>query len=294
MKWIDREAGKILGINAFDLFLLLIILCAGGYYAYENLVPPPQEVSSFSGLNIRNAALEYSRLSGLGYLVYARVDGTWTMNGTELHDDILITWAYETRLFGWYKGSRVTIGGPNAYVEDIAATQITFKTATPSVIRIYVTQINGSTLSEISDRLEEISRNVAGRYGVGNVLIRSSLVIRVPGLKPDAFIYSQLRNKIYSRVPWGYPYFNLGDSYITVIFDYTQRNFLTTDDLRTIDSILRELNISYSGVILYDGYVFIGTEKPLTGVSVYAELLENARKYSNTIDLTKLTYTVKP
>jgi hypothetical protein len=47
-------------------------------------------------------------------------------------------------------------------------------------------------------------------------------------------------------------------------------------------------------VILYDGYVFIGTEKPLTGVSVYAELLENARKYSNTIDLTKLTYTVKP
>ncbi len=294
MKWIDRESGKVLGINAFDLFLLLIILCAGGYYVYENLVPPPQETSSFSGLNIRNAALEYSRLSGLGYLVYARVDGAWAMNGTELHDDILITWAYETRLIGWYKGSRVTIGGPNAYIEDIAATRITFKTATPSVIRIYVSQINGSTLSEISDKLEEISRNVAGRYGVDTVLIRSSLVISVPGLKPNAFIYNELRNKVYSRVPWGYPYFSLGDSYITVIFDYTQRNFLTTDDLRTIDSILRELNISYSGTILQDGYVFIGTESPLTGVSVYAELLENARKYSNIIDLAKLTYTVKP
>ncbi|MEM1984994.1 MAG: hypothetical protein QXW76_07010, partial [Candidatus Korarchaeum sp.] len=162
MKWVDRRSGKILGINAFDLFLLMLILSLGGYYVYENLIPPPQEVSAFSGLNIRNAALEFSRLSGLGYLVYARVDGTWTVNATEFHDQVLITWAYETKLIGWYKGSRVTIGGPNAYVEDIAATKITFKTATPSVIRIYLYQINGSSLSEISDKLESICSDIAG------------------------------------------------------------------------------------------------------------------------------------
>jgi hypothetical protein len=294
MKWVDKEAGKILGINAFDLLLLLIILCAGSYYAYKNLVPPSQEVSSFSGLNIRNAALEFSRLTSLGYLVYARVDGYYTMNGTEFHDDVLITWAYETKLMGWYKGSRVTIGGPNAYVEDIAAMQITFRTATPSVIRIYVNQINGSTLSELADKVEEISREVAGNYGVGTVSIRSSLVINAPGIKSNAFIYYNLRNMIYSRIPWGYIYLSLGDSYITMIFDYTQRSSLTTDDLRKIDLMLRELNISYDGVILQDGYIFIGTEKPLTGVSVYAELLKNARKYSSIIDLSKLTYIVKP
>ncbi|MEM0017992.1 MAG: hypothetical protein QXO55_02375 [Candidatus Korarchaeum sp.] len=294
MKWVDRRSGKILGINAFDLFLLMLILSLGGYYVYENLIPPPQEVSAFSGLNIRNAALEFSRLSGLGYLVYARVDGTWTVNATEFHDQVLITWAYETKLIGWYKGSRVTIGGPNAYVEDIAATKITFKTATPSVIRIYLYQINGSSLSEISDKLESICSDIAGNYGIGNVLIRSSLVLSVPGMKPNAFIYNTLRNAIYNRIPWGYPYFSLGDSYITMIFDYTQRNFLTTDDLRKIDSILRELNVTYERVILNEGYVFIGTERPLTGVSVYAELLSNARRYSNLLDLSKLTYTVKP
>ncbi|MEM0192493.1 MAG: hypothetical protein QXJ48_05080 [Candidatus Korarchaeum sp.] len=294
MKWVDRRSGKILGINAFDLFLLMLILSLGGYYVYENLIPPPQEVSAFSGLNIRNAALEFSRLSGLGYLVYARVDGTWTINATEFHDQVLITWAYETKLIGWYKGSRVTIGGPNAYVEDIAATKITFKTATPSVIRIYLYQINGSSLSEISDKLESICSDIAGNYGIGNVLIRSSLVLSVPGMKPNAFIYNTLRNAIYNRIPWGYPYFSLGDSYITMIFDYTQRNFLTTDDLRKIDSILRELNVTYERVILNEGYVFIGTERPLTGVSVYAELLSNARRYSNLLDLSKLTYTVKP
>lgn len=294
MKWIDKQSGKILGINAFDLFLLLIILLLGGYYAYENLVPPPQEVGAFSGLNIRNAALEFSRLSGLGYLVYARIDGTWTINATEFHDDVLITWAYETKLIGWYKGSRVTIGGPNAYVEDIAATRIAFRAATPSVIRIYISQINGSSLSDISDKLEIICNDIAERYGVGNVLIRSSLVLNVPGLKPNAFVYNMLRNKIYNRIPWGYPYFTLGDSYITMIFDYTQRNFLTTEDLRVIDSILRELNITYKGAILNEGYVFIGTENPLTGVSVYAELLSNARRYSSIVDLSKLTYTVRP
>ncbi|MEM4581088.1 MAG: hypothetical protein QW092_01835 [Candidatus Korarchaeum sp.] len=272
----------------------MLILSLGGYYVYENLIPPPQEVSAFSGLNIRNAALEFSRLSGLGYLVYARVDGTWTINATEFHDQVLITWAYETKLIGWYKGSRVTIGGPNAYVEDIAATKITFKTATPSVIRIYLYQINGSSLSEISDKLESICSDIAGNYGIGNVLIRSSLVLSVPGMKPNAFIYNTLRNAIYNRIPWGYPYFSLGDSYITMIFDYTQRNFLTTDDLRKIDSILRELNVTYERVILNEGYVFIGTERPLTGVSVYAELLSNARRYSNLLDLSKLTYTVKP
>lgn len=294
MKWIDRESGRVLGINAFDLFLLIIISILGGYYAYENLVPPPQEVSSFSGLNIRNAALEFSRLSGLGYLVYAKIDGTWTVNATEFHDDVLITWAYETRLMGWYRGGRITIGGPNAYVEDIAATKITFKTATPSVIRIYINQINGSNLSEISEKLEDICRDIAGGYGVRNVLIRSSLVLSVPGFKPNAFIYNVLRNAIYSRIPWGYPYFSLGDSYIVMIFDYTQRNFLTTEDLRKIDSILRELNITYDSAILNEGYVFIGTERPLTGVSVYAELLDNARRYSKLLDLSKLTYTVKP
>lgn len=294
MKWIDRRSGKVLGINAFDLFLLLLILLLGGYYAYENLIPPPQEVSAFSGLNIRNAALEFSRLSGLGYLVYARVDGTWTVNATEFHDDVLITWTYETKLIGWYKGSRVTIGGPNAYVEDIAAAKITFRTATPSVIRIYLNQINGSSLSEISDKLESICSDIAGNYGIGNVVIRSSLVLSVPGLKPNAFTYNTLRSTIYNRIPWGYPYFSLGDSYIVIIFDYTQRNFLTTDDLRKIDSILKELNITYEWAILDEGYVFIGTEKPLTGVSVYAELLSNARRYSDIMDLSKLTYTVKP
>lgn len=294
MKWVDRSSGRIFGLNAFDLFLLLIILSLGGYYAYENLVPPPQEVSAFSGLNIRNAALEFSRLSGLGYLVYARIDGTWTSNATEFHDDVLITWAYETRLIGWYNNTRITIGGPNAYVEDIAATTITFKTATPSVIRIYVYQINGSSLSEIAEKLEEICREIAGNYGMKTVLLRSSMVLSVPGMKPNAFVYNTLRNAIYNRIPWGYPYFSLGDSYITMIFDYTQRNFLTTSDLRKIDAILKEINISYDGAILNEGYVFIGTEKPLTGVSVYAELLSNARKYSSIIDLSKLTYTVKP
>ncbi len=294
MKLIDRKSGKILGVNAFDLFLILIIIAFAGYYAYENLAPPPQEVNAYSGLNIRNAALEFSRLSTMGYVVKATVDGVWTTNKTRFHDDILITWSYETRLFGWYNGRRVTIGGPNAYVEDIAASKITFKTTAPSVIRIYTYPIRAKSISEIADRLEEIGHQVAGDYGVRDVKVRSSLIMDVPNLKPNAYLYTQLKWEIYKRVPWGFIFIYLGDSFITMKFDYTQRAALTTDDLREIDSILRDLGVNYTGVVLDAAYVFVGTDKPLTGVSVYANLLDNARPLSDAIDVTRLTFIPKP
>ncbi len=294
MKLVDKKSGKVLGINAFDLFLLIIIIAFAGYYAYENFLPPPQEVNAYSGLNINNAALGFSRLSGMGYIVSARIDGIWTSNKTEFHDDVLITWSYETRLFGWYKGRRITIGGPNAYVEDIAATKITFKTESPSVIRAYTYPLEGETLTEIADKLEEISRKIAGDYGVKTVKLRSSLVIDVPGLKPNAYLYNRLKWSIYDRVPWGYPYLYLGDSFITITFDYTQKISLTTEDLKEIDSILRELNITYDRAVLDAAYVYIGTKEPLTGVSVYSNILENARPLSGVIDVTRLTYIPKP
>ncbi len=294
MKLIDRKSGKILGINAFDLFLILIIVAFAGYYAYENLLPPPQEVNAYSGLNIRNAALEFTRLSTMGYIVEARIDGVWTANGTEFHDDVLITWSYETRLFGWYRGKRITIGGPNAYVEDIAASKITFKTTAPSVIRMYTYPIKADSISKIADKLEEIGGKVAGEYGVRDVKVRSSLVIDVPGLKPSAYLYTQLKWKIYERIPWGFIYVYLGDSFITMKFDYTQKVALTSGDLREVDSILRELGINYTNAMLDAAYVYIGTEEPLTGVSVYANLLDNARPLSDIIDVTRLTFIPKP
>ncbi len=294
MRIVDRKSGKILGINAFDLFLLILIVAFSSYYIYMNLVPPPQEVTAYSGLNINNAALEFSRLYGMGYIVTAKVDGIWTSNRTEFHDEVLITWSYETRLFGWLDGKRVTIGGPNAYVEDIAATKITFKTLSPSVIRIYTYPIEAKTLKELASKLEEISRKVAGEYGVKVVKIRSSMILDVPSLKPNAFTYNRIKWGIYDRVPWGYPYLYLGDSFITITFDYTQKIALTTDDLRTIDEILEEVGIKYDKVVLDAAYVYIGTERPLTGISVYSDILENARPLSGVIDVTRLTYIPKP
>lgn len=294
MKLVDVKSGKILGINAFDLFLLMIILSFAGYYAYENLLPPPQEVNAYSGLNIRNAALEFSRLSSMGYVVKAWIDGIWTVNRTEFHDDVLITWSYETRLFGWYKGKRITIGGPDAYVEDIAASKITFKTESPSIIRMYTYPIEARSIGEIADRIEELSNKVSGSYGVREVTIRSSLMLDVPGLNPNAYLYAQLKWRIYERIPWGFIYIYLGNSFITMSFDYTQKIALTIEDLRELDSIFRELKINYTNAMLDEAYVYVGTDKPLTGVSVYANLLDNARPLSNAIDVTRLTFIPKP
>ncbi len=294
MKLIDRKTGKILGINSFDLFLIIIILAFAGYYAYENLLPPPQEVNAYSGLNINNAALEFSRLSGMGYVVSAHIDGVWTTNKTGFHDDVLITWSYETRLFGWYKGKRITIGGPNAYVEDIAATKITFKTESPSIIRAYTYPMERKTITEIADELDSIGRKIAGDYGVKVIKVKSSLILDIPELKPNAYLYNRLKWRIYDEIPWGYPYIYLGDSFITIRFDYTQKIALTTDDFRKIDSILRDLNVTYEKAVLDSAYIYIGTEKPLTGVSVYSKLLDNARPLSGIIDVTRLTYIPKP
>ncbi len=294
MRLIDPKEGKVLGINAFDLLILLLIILFSGYYLYTTLAPPPSQVSSYSGLNIQNAVLEYSRLSSLGYVVEARVEGIWTGNKSEFNDDVLITWAYETRLFGWYKGKRITIGGPNAYIEDVAASKITFKTTAPSLIRIYVYPINANNLQELADKVEELSKIVAGDFGVRSIKIRSSLILDAPGLKPNAYTYSKLKWRLYRDIPWGYPYLYFGDSYITIKFDYTQRAGLTVEDLRRIGKAVEELGISYRNVTLEAAYVFIGTDKPLTGVNVYPKILENARSVSDLVDVTRVTYIPKP
>ncbi len=293
MRLIDAEKGKVLGVNAFDLLILLLIILFSGYYIYTTLVPPTQ-VSSYSGLNIQNAVLEYSRLSSLGYLVEARVEGVWTGNKSAFNDDVLIAWAYETRLFGWYKGKRITIGGPNAYIEDIAASKITFKTTAPSIIRIYAYPLTASTLEKLADEVESLARMVTGDFGVKSVKIRSSLIIDAPELKPNAYEYSSLKWMLYREIPWGYPYIYFGESYMTIKFDYTQRMGLTTDDLRVIGKALNALGIKYNNVTLEASYIFIGTEKPLTGVNVYPLILENARKVGDKVDVTRVTYIPKP
>ncbi len=294
MRLIDPKEGKVLGVNAFDLLILLLILAVSGYYLYTTLAPPPSQVSSYSGLNIQNAVLEYSRLSSLGYVVEARVEGIWTGNKSKFDDDVLITWAYETRLFGWYKGKRITIGGPNAYIEDVAASKITFKTTAPSLIRAYIYPISARSLDELADRLEELSKVLAGEFGVRSIKVRSSIIVDAPGLKPNAYLYSKLKWRLYKEIPWGYPYLYFGDSYITIKFDYTQRAGLTVDDIRVIGKAIEGLGIEYSNVTLEAAYLFIGTERPLTGVNVYPNILENARKVQEQVDVTRVTYIARP
>ena len=293
-KLLDREKGKILGINAFDLFVILLILFLS-FSLISRVIRPGEQVKEYSGLNIQNAALEFTRLNNLGFVVYGEIDGKWTINSSQFKGTILLVDALETRLIGSLNGRSVTIGGPNAYLEDLAAKTIVFRTETPSLIRVNVKKpIIAGDLQELIEDLRNISTNVAGKYGVKTIKVQAyTLVFDIPGFKATAMRYLEIRNKLSENIPYPVQKIYVVDDYISFSL-YPTSLALRDIDLLKLDQILNELGLNYSRVMADQIEIYIGTQESLVGVGVYGEILANARPLSDVIDTTKLTFIPKP
>ncbi len=293
-KLLDREKGKILGINAFDLFVILLVLFLS-FSLISRVIRPGEQVKEYSGLNIQNAALEFTRLNNLGFVVYGQIDGKWTINGSQFKGTVLLVDALETRLMGRINGRSVTIGGPNAYLEDLAAKTIVFRTESPSLIRVNVKKpIMAGDLQELVENLRNISTSVAGRYGVKTLKIQVyTLVFDIPGFKATAMRYLEIRSKLPEYIPYPVQKIYVVDDYIGFSL-YPTGLAIRDIDLLKLDQILNELGLNYSRVMADQIELYIGTQESLVGVGVYGEILSNARPLSDIIDTTKLTFIPKP
>ena len=293
-KLLDREKGKVLGVNAFDLFIILLILFLS-FSLISKVIRPEEHVKEYSGLNIQNAVLEFTKLNNLGFVVYGEIDGKWTINGSQFKGIILLVDALETRLIGRLNGRPVTIGGPNAYLEDLAAKKIVFRTETPSLIRVNIKKpIIAGDLQELVENLRNISRNVAGKYGVKTLKVQTyTLVFDIPGFRATAMRYLEIRNRLSEYIPYPVQKIYVVDDYISFSL-YPTSLALRDIDLLKLDQILNELGLNYSRVMADQIDLYIGTQESLVGVGVYGKILANARPLSDLIDTTKLTFIPKP
>jgi len=293
-KLVDKESGKILGINTFDLFVILIILFLS-FSLISRAIRPGERVKEYSGLNIQNAALEFTRLNNYGFVVYGDIDGKWTVNGSKFKGTVLLVEALETRLIGRINGRTITIGGPNAYLEDLAANTIAFRTDSPSLIRLRLREtMMANDLRELVDNLRKISADVAGKYGVKTLKIQTySLVFDMPGFEATAVRYLEIKSRIAKYIPYPVQKIYVYNDFISISLHPTGLAIRDVDLLK-LDQIFEELGLNYTRVMADQIEMYIGTQESLVGVGVYGEILTNARPLSNIIDVTRLTFIPKP
>lgn len=123
MSFIDRERGRVFGVNAVDLFVAIVVAFIV-FSLVSKLLSPPLV---YSGEEMYSAIQDYRKLDTKGFLIEAQVEGKWIVDEEDFNGRGLIadtksgSFALRTE-----DGRYIWIGGSMAYLEDIAADRIVF------------------------------------------------------------------------------------------------------------------------------------------------------------------------
>lgn len=124
MKLIDREQGKILGVNFVDALVAVVVLFVALSFISKLLMPP----LTFTGEQMTTAIVTYQKLDSKGFLIEAGVKGKWIGSGEDFSSDGLII---DTRSGALQLKKRdataLWVGGSMGYLEDIAVSRIEFR-----------------------------------------------------------------------------------------------------------------------------------------------------------------------
>ncbi len=289
MKIIDMEKGRILGVNLIDLIVILVIL--GGVAAFAYYQRPVQE-KTYAGFDIGKACTEYTWLSKAGFLVEAEIYGKWNLNKSPCHVSGLISSSEVNRLYVILKnGEVVSVGGSQAYIEDIAAEKIIFKPLSSSTVKVVVKPVVLETIGQLKEYLENISKTIAGDYQVATVTFTGLILIDSPGTMPSTKNSVKIWIQVNKRIILGDPYISVGEEYITVV---VKGQGWRLQELVELDKILEELGFPRTRVSTGEITLFIGTKKSLTDPAAGAVIQRNAKKISQLIKKEKITIAPKP
>ena len=152
MSLIDRERGRVFGVNAVDLFVAIVVLFLA--FSLVSKILSPDLV--YSGEEMYSAIQDYRKLDTKGFLIEAMVKGKWIVDEEEFEDRGLIadtksgSFALRTP-----DGRYLWIGGSMAYIEDIAAEKITFKPSDNYVLPLTMEPREFNSYQELMVFLEE-------------------------------------------------------------------------------------------------------------------------------------------
>jgi hypothetical protein len=151
MSIIDRERGRVFGVNAVDLFVGIVVV----FLAFSLITKLLSPALVYSGEEMYSAIQDYRKLDTKGFLIEAEVRGKWIVDEKEYRGRGLIadtksgSFALRTP-----DGGYIWIGGSMAYLEDVAAEEIVFLPSDNYVLALTLEPREFSSYEELLAFLE--------------------------------------------------------------------------------------------------------------------------------------------
>lgn len=252
MKLIDAGKGRVLGVNVIDLFVVLVAAFLIFSFATKLL----GEDLVYSGDEMYNAIQGYQKLDSKGFLVEADVEGKWIVDEKEFHGEGLIT---ETRSGSFAlknaDGNTLWIGGSMAYLEDIAATKITFTPDSNYVVTLQVEAREFQSYQDFLNYLDGIRIELgADNLRIGGVTSLPADIAFIRPSKSSQEIFNEFEDtrkiKYYSILQSGID---------EAIFR------LRLADLEE----LKKINVKADKVVISKAYIYAGYKEKPTLISEY-------------------------
>ena len=230
MKLIDKEKGKILGINVFDLLIIIgIILIVSSF------ISTVKSKNTFDGSEIYKIAKIYRTALLKGFLIEAEIYGKDIVTKRELKlKGILVTASKGTLVIRTKDLEEISVGGPLAYMEEVSAKKIVlyplYKYTVP--IKYNVLVFNKSSLNYFLKELKN-------KYKYDYIMVSSDVIIQ--GKNVDV---KKLYNKyIYGRIVLK----EISDDFIYLYL--------------TLYPLDRYLEIDFEKIIFIKPKIFLGYKK---------------------------------
>ena len=201
MSIIDRERGRIFGVNAVDLFAGLVVVFLA--FSLVTKILSPELV--YSGEEMYSAIQDYRKLDTKGFLIEAEVKGKWIVDEEEYLGRGLIA---ETKSGSFAlrtpEGQYIWIGGSMAYLEDIAAEEIVFLPSDNYVVALTLEPGEFSGISELVAFLEDKKKEFRAdtlRLG-GATVLPADIAFITPGTSAQEILnqFDQLYKVRYFNV----------------------------------------------------------------------------------------------
>jgi hypothetical protein len=181
MRFLDRERGRVLGVNAVDLFVIVVVAFLAFSLASKLLSPS----LVYSGEEMYSAIQDYRMLDSKGFLLEARVKGKWIVDEREFDGTGIIA---DTRSGSFAlrteDGRYIWIGGSMAYLEDIAAEKIVFIPGDSYVVTLTLEPREFNSFKELLVFLENKKKELRAetlRLG-GSTVLPADISFIAPGI----------------------------------------------------------------------------------------------------------------
>ena len=231
---------KKLGILEIVVILSIVITAGALTYKYFTLSNENNKYV-FDGSQMYKCAWVCDNILNKNIPLYAEVIGKWRY-GKPFNGTVEIYKASGGTLYAIYQNTTITIGGVNAYKEDISAKKIILKPLGNAVIIYKVNHTNGKSFKDIANYIQKQINNNFKDLNITYVYINGMFGADTKEYTPTEIV--NIRNKLFVDINKGL-YINFLNNGVLL------SGGISLKTLKNLDSIINTSNVSTSNLVVY-------------------------------------------